>query len=228
MQKFTMGAIAGASSLVVAIPLLAQVAGAATGVTSSAADAAKKQDRPIPTQECVQAMASQEGTMLGNLDTHIAAHKAALTAHHAAMVAAASITDETARKEALQDANEAMRTAMEAAKPDAATMQAAQDALQSACGDGFHMGMGGPMMGGDKPSMGMKGGEGRGPRMENLAEQFGMTEDELKAALDAGQTIQQIATEKGVELPEPPLRGGRFFGRGAQQDAESATSSAQQ
>ncbi len=234
MKTFTTGAIAGASSLLLAVPLLAQMAGAASDTTSStAADALA--DRPVPSQECVKTMADHEGTMLAGLDTHIAAHKAALTAHHDALAAAATIVDDTARKNAIQKANEAMRTAMEAARPDDATMKAQMEAMHKACGDEFHFGM---AMG--APGMMMKfdggpGGRGHGPRMENLAEKLGMTDDELKAALEAGKTIPQIAEEKGVDLPEPPIHGERdvFFFKStdsapaATLDAETSTSSVQ-
>ena len=77
---------------------------------------------------------------------------------------------------------------------------------------------------------------GPGMRMENLTEKLGMTEAELKTALEGGKTIQEIATEKGVELPEPKLKmhGDRemFFFKstepvpGTQVEVETSTSSA--
>jgi hypothetical protein len=43
----------------------------------------------------------------------------------------------------------------------------------------------------------------------NPAQKLGMTEAELKAAMDSGKTIEQIAEEKGIDLPpRPPFMGG--------------------
>lgn len=46
---------------------------------------------------------------------------------------------------------------------------------------------------------GMKGGRG-GPGMDVAAQTLGMTTDELHTALDGGQTIAQVAADKGVNL----------------------------
>ena len=40
----------------------------------------------------------------------------------------------------------------------------------------------------------------RGERLETAAEALGMTADELKAELEAGKSIAQVAEEKGVDL----------------------------
>ncbi len=195
-KSFLIGATAGATSLAIAVPLLAQMVSAASGTATTTADVLKT--RPVPSQACVQAMADQDGKFLANVDAMIAAQKAATKAHHDALVAAAAITDDTARGEAIKAAQEALRTAMDAAfKAD--DKKADMDAMKTACGDSFRF-FGGPGMGGGmKFKMHMKG-----PMGGKLAEKLGMTETELKAAIDSGKTIEQIATEKGVTLPARP------------------------
>lgn len=188
MNKFTLGAASGALSLAIAVPLFAQMAGAA----SSSATAT---NRPVPTQACVLAMADHETTMLSNIDAMTAAHKAAATAKRDALKAAAALTDDAARMEALKKAQETFRASMET------TMKAKDEtsmaALKTACGDSFPMGMG------HKGGMGDMKDKMRG----NIAEKLGMTEDELKAAIDSGKTIEQIATEKGITLPAHKMSG---------------------
>lgn len=60
-----------------------------------------------------------------------------------------------------------------------------------------------------------------GPRFSRLAQDLGMTVDELQQQLAAGKTIQQIAAERGVKLPTGSGgmfgRGGRNLGQVAQQ-----------
>ncbi|MDD4318800.1 MAG: hypothetical protein PHW10_00525 [Candidatus Peribacteraceae bacterium] len=203
MKKFTLGVIAGASSLALAVPLVAQLASAASGVSSNAA-----RTQPIPSQTCVEALADADGTQLSNMDTFFAAHKTALQARKDALTAAATITDDTQRQEAVKKANDDFRTAMES-QQDA--MASARESVKTACGNagGFGMGFGAGSMGmrGNGPDM--KGGNfGNGM----IAEKLGMTADELKSALDGGKTIQEIAEEKGVTLPNPGM--GRGMHRG--------------
>ena len=192
MNKFAIGAATGAVSLLVAVPLFSQIAGAQS-VSSAAKLSAKT--RPVPTQTCVLAMADHETAMLSNIDAMIAAHKAAATAKRDALKAAAALTDDTARMEALKAAQEAFRTAMESTmKPK----NAAMTTLKTACGDSFGIGMG--HMGGMKRQMHGK-----------VTKKLGMTEDELKAAIDSGKTIEQIATEHGVTLrPKAEKRMFKF------------------
>lgn len=150
MKKFTLGVVAGMSSLAVAVPMLASVAGA----QSSSATADVLKDRPIPSQACVQAMADHEGTMLSKIDAMMASHKSIMAEHQKALDAAADIADDTARSEAVQKAHEDMRTAMMAAKNAEGEQTSEMDALKEACGDammfkamhgpGFGMMMKGP------------------------------------------------------------------------------------
>lgn len=197
------------SSLALAVPLMAQVAGAqsassaATTQESSATPTHFKLFAPKSlTQEDVEKMVEQDNAFLSNIDAFIAVQKEAVQNHRIALTAAADITDDAARQEAVKAAHDAMRTAMEAAitaNPDLKIM--------------MHMGMGKGGPHGDKM---------RGPGM--LEEKLGITREELKTLIESGKTIEEIAAEKGIELPERPegaLRG-RFF------KAQAGTSSSAQ
>jgi len=175
------------SSLALAVPLMAQVAGAQS---SAATTTQENSSTRVPffkeffpkavSQEDVQAMIDRDNAFLSNIDAFIALQKEVTQNHRIALTAAADITDDTARQEAVQAAHEAQRTAIQAAieaNPDLAA--------------GMHHGMGK----GGHHSMKMRGGPGM------LEEKFGMTMEELKAALDSGKTIEEIAAEKGIELP---------------------------
>ncbi|MBP9850265.1 MAG: hypothetical protein KBC47_01080 [Candidatus Peribacteraceae bacterium] len=181
MNKFTLGAVTGATSLLLTVPIFAQMAGAQS--VSSAATAATK-TRPVPTQTCVLAMADHETAMLNTIDANTAARKSAATAKRDALKAASALTDDTARMEAVKKAQEAFRTAMQSTmKPHD---EVAMAALKAACGDSFR---------------GMGGLGGVGDMKGKMTEKFGMTEQELKAAIDSGKSIEQIAAEKGISLP---------------------------
>ncbi|MDD5624035.1 MAG: hypothetical protein PHI23_05005, partial [Candidatus Peribacteraceae bacterium] len=189
-----LGVIAGMSPLVLAVPLLAQIGSAAT--TDAASEA-----RPAFGQQSVQDLIARDQAFLAHIDEIMALQKSAVQAHLTALTAAASLTDETAQREAVRQANEAQRETIQSALAE-------NEDLQSTM---MPFGRGGPGFGG-------RGGHGRGPCPEKLAEELGMTQDELKAALDSGKTIQDLAQEKGVTLPTPPERGeGPMHGRfGAQ------------
>ena len=168
MKKFTMGAIAGASALALSIPIVLQFASAASSDGSISFFVNGAQQRPVPSQACVQALASQDDSFLKNIDAMIATHKTAMQAHKDALVAAAQIADDTQRVAALKKANEDFRTAMKAAM-DAKKIdhQADIDALKTVCGDSF--GPHGMMMHGPGgPGMGMMMGKpfgGKGHHM---------------------------------------------------------------
>ncbi len=208
-KSFTYGAVAGISSLALAVPFLAQISSAAS-TGSSVAALTSKAARPAPTQACVVALVAKDDAFLSNVDTMIAAQKTATQTHRNALNAAASITDDTQRQAAVKAADEAFRTAMKTAMDSQMTANKTQmEALKTACGNagmggGMHfemgMGMGGPGHGG------MMKGHMRG-NPEALATKFGMTADELKAALDSGKTIEDIAKEKGITLPVRMERG---------------------
>ncbi len=203
MNKFTLGAIAGATSLMIAVPVLAQVSSAATettGTTSSlsATTSANRFGRGPLTQAQVQTLADTDASFLTNVDALVTVLKTAVQNRKTALTAAAAITDETARQTAVKKAMTDFRTAMEAAITANPDLKLGM----------MHGGPGGPHGRGHGGKMG-----GKGPEM--LAEKLGMTADELKAALSSGKTIEQIATEKGITLPARPAFGGRMHGMDA-------------
>jgi hypothetical protein len=212
MKKSTLGLIGGASALAVGAPLLLPLM--AYAATASSASSAKTA-RPAPTQACVQAMAAQDADFLAHIDAMIAAQKAATQAHKDALTAAAALTDDAQRQAAVQKANQAFRTAMDAVRKDDKT---AADAVRAACGAA---GKGGMMEGMHGPN-----GKMRGPGMDNLAQKLGLTDAQLKEELKAGKTLQQIAQEKGVTLPAPTAKGG-MMRWGHQKNASSSSVSAQ-
>ncbi len=198
LNKFTVGAVSGMSALAIGFPVVAQITNAATATPSSSvsapADMPFDHDRTPLTQEQVQQMADHEKAFLDHLDEFAAILKTAKQAHADALSAAAKITDESQRQEAVRAAFEAERESMKSAIE-------ANPALKDA------MPMGGPGFG--------PGGHHGRPSPEKIAEKLGMTADELKAALDSGKTIRDIAEEKGITLPEPPMGGhGPWFKQG--------------
>lgn len=213
ISTFTYGAVAGITTLALAVPLIAQISSAAGAGTG-----AKPFARVAPTQAQVQEMIARDDAFLSNIDAIVTLGKSTTQAHRDALAAAALITDDTQRQTAVQKANEDMRTAMQvalAANPD----------LKS----GLRPFGGGHAFGKDKGGPGMMG---QRPNAAVLAEKLGMTEAELKTALQSGKTIAEIATEKGVTLPvgrgegKKPGRGW-MMGRGPADKSASSASSAQ-
>ncbi len=192
MNKFTLGVIAGLSTLALAVPILAQVTSAA-GAPSWLGG-----DRPAPTIAQVQGMIDRDDGFLKNVDAFVTLQKSTIEAHKNALTAALAITDDTAREAAVKKANDDARAAFEAAISANADLKSAMLP--------FHGGRGGP---------GMMGGRD-GPNPEKLAAKLGITADQLKNELDAGKTIPQIAEEHGVTLPPRPdgdmMGGGRHGG----------------
>lgn len=193
-KSFTLGAVSGISALAIAFPVIAQIAGAQS--SASSVDQAKPNfaerpgfhgERAPLSQEDVQAMIDQDNAFLLNVDAFVAIQKETIQAHRIALEAAADIEDETERNAAVKAAHEAMRASIEAAVE-------ANPELKTAM---MPFGHGGP------------GKHGKGEKMRgHLEDKLGMTEDELKAALDAGKTIEEIAEEKGITLPARPAFGG--------------------
>ncbi len=173
-NKYIIGAVAGATSLAVAFPLLAQFASAADeGMTMNS----RRADRPAPSQACVHALAEKDGAFLSGVDAMITAHKAAVLAHKDALTAAAAITDDAQRKTAVDLADQTFHDAMEAAHDAQGDHMAEMEALKTACGTslGFGHGFGGPMMRGKGPMKGggfhmNQDGHGRGPRTDANSE----------------------------------------------------------
>lgn len=158
-KSFTYGAIAGATSLAIALPMLAQFASAATATTDT-----KMNSRPVPTQACILALAERDTAFLANVDAMIAAQKAATIAHRDALTAAAAMTSDADRQEALKKAHEDMQTAMKAAF-GTQDRSAEMAAMKTACGDSFHGGMWMGMKGMTHPTRGEGGKKKHGGMM---------------------------------------------------------------
>lgn len=192
-----LGAASGIATLMLAVPVLAQVSGAqeisdatAPSGTSSIASSV----RAPRGQKNIQFLIDKDTAFLANIDSMVTLQKNAVQTRLNALTAAASITDETARQEAVQAAKKTYRTTIQNARE-------ANPDLKS----GMQMGFG-------KKSHNGRG-KGHGFGSPKFAEKLGMTEEELKAELDSGKTIEQIAEKKGVELPmRPPFMGGGMRG----------------
>lgn len=188
-NKFLLGAVSGITALTAAVPLLAQVTNAQTPAstppTSSDPSLTAHANAPL-TADQIKDMVTHDDAFLANIDAAVSVEKTAIQAHRYALASAATITDDTTRQEAVQKANEAYRTAIHdavSAHPD--LKEALRFGLMGGHGFGEH---------------GRRGHHGP----EDLAQKLGMTVDELKSELDSGKTIEEIAQEKGVDLPAPP------------------------
>ncbi len=212
-KTFALGAIAGMSSLALAVPILAQISsaqetGATTTTTVSTTAAAKTFMKRAPDTSVagIQTRIDHDSAFLTNIDAMITIQKSATQTHKTALTAALSITDDTQRAAAVKAADDAMRTSIE-------TAVTANTALKGLMPFG---GMG----------KGFSGGHGERGHSQNggdLAVKLGMTDTELKAALTSGKTIEQIATEKGITLPARPA----FMGHMKTGTQASSTQSAQ-
>ncbi len=196
-NKFLLGAVSGVTALAVGFPILAQVS-SAQDVSGPALESASSwrwaAERPVLTVDMLQEMIDRDQALLENIDEMVVALKSATQTHKDALTSALSLSDQTARDEAARAANEARRAALEAvieANPDLKGL--------------LPFGPGG---------RGGHGGMMRGPGPEKMAEVLGLTVDELQTALDSGQTIEQLAEEKGVILPEHPAFKGGKMGHG--------------
>lgn len=190
-NTFALGALTGMSLLALAFPIAAQVS-SAQGADDAAPSAGTRSItfpfRGPMTQEDLQARIEKDTALLANIDAMVALHKGAMQTRLTALTAAVSITDDTARQEAVRAAEEEYRATLKAAIEANPDLQAA-----------MHMGFG----------KGPHGPRGRGFDRGDLVEKFGMTKEELKAEIDAGKTMEQIAEEHGIE---PPVRPAFPFG----------------
>lgn len=178
MKKFAIGAAAGASALALAFPLLVSAAGDAS---------ASQNNRPVPSQACVQAIAANESTAIGDIDAMTAARKEAMKTHQTALTAAALITDDTQRMAAIKAANDAFRTALKNARDaKSTTIKTAMDAVKAACGDTMRGMMGG--FGGKEGFAGFfKGHKGKGGMMGHGFGHHGFGPDQDTETNDDGQ-----------------------------------------
>ncbi len=137
MKTLAIRALVGATSLAFAIPLVG-----AQGITPSA-------DRPAPTQQCVQAMANAEAIHFSQFDSQSARQKQFVKMRSDGLAAAAAITDDAARKQALKDLHTQIKAARDAAGDErSAELKAAHEAVKAACGDLGRKGPGGKHFGG--------------------------------------------------------------------------------
>lgn len=183
------GLVAGMSTLALSLPVFAQVS------SSSSSETAPPQDIVFSksfSQEDIQTMIERDDAFLEHADEIFALHKNAITAHKNALTTAATIEDETERQAAVRAAHEAMHETIKAA------IEANPD-------------LKGAML---MPFGGMKVHKFRmhGPGPGMFLEKLGMTPQELKAAIESGKTLEEIAEEKGIELPARAERAGhRIF-----------------
>ncbi|HVW66687.1 MAG TPA: hypothetical protein VHA78_03055 [Candidatus Peribacteraceae bacterium] len=213
MNKFMLGAVSGLGAVALAIPVLMQVTSAQSVGSSSSSGTTTPATKPIPTTQCISALAALEGQQISLMDGQEAARKSALQAHVDALNAAASITDDTARQAAIQKANQDLRTAMKASvQQNQTSLQTYRQAVQTACGNAMHGEVGGGFNGFmDKPMMGRGSGMNKQNMLNTLATKLGITTAQLQSELQSGKTLQQIAQEHGVTIPTRPQGG---FGHG--------------
>ncbi len=153
MNKFTLGAMTGMASLALAVPILAQVSAAQTTDSGVSAAWTKPPHELSATVENVQEMITRDNAFLSHINEIVSIQKSAKEAHLAALTAAASMTDDTQRADAVRAAHEAERTAMKNAME---TNPDLKDAMM-------------PMI------FGGHGRHGRGPDSAKLAEKKGIT-----------------------------------------------------
>lgn len=200
MNKFRLGIITGMSSIIIAVPVISQVAGAQSSTASTRTTASS---HVAPTQACVLAMTTVDELRLKNFDTEMAAHKQQLQTRVSTLKSAAALTDDAAREDALKQMREDMQKSHDTMKDSVnPEIKTAMDAVRKACGDSFMQDHG------QKKGPRMMGSMKKDPAF--MANKLNMTADELKAALDSGKTIKDLATEKGIDLPDFP-RGGRHM-----------------
>lgn len=202
-HKFTLGALSGIAIVAVAVPVLAQFSSAA--LPAPADDVTSPFARVhVLTQQEVTDMAARDEAYLANVDAFVAVQKEAVSAHVTALRTAAAIADDDQRHTAVREAHEAMRTTIDDAIEANPDLESARYSFGGGRGFGKH-GVRGP----------------GGPHGADLSSKLGMTEDEFRAALDSGKSIEDIAAEKGVTLPGCPFReGGKGMGMGRMQRGE--------
>jgi hypothetical protein len=181
MNHRFIGAVAGLTSLAIAVPAFAQVTGSSSSSIPNTMKDIVRMHRGQLSQGDVQTMIEKDNALLTHIDELSALIESSTQQHKTALTAAAAITDETQRTEAVRAAHQARHEAMKD------YLDANPDLLDALPFPGKHMKM-----------------KGHGPHAhhERMAELLGMTTDELKAALEGGKTLAQIAEQKGIELPE--------------------------
>lgn len=146
--------------------MLAGTLGAATLLAASVpafAQQSQNANRPAPSTECIEAMAAKSDVFLADIDAKVAAKKSAMQTRKDALLAAAALTDDAARTDAVKKANEAFRNSMKSLRESQSTeRKAAIEAVKAACGDRVKK----PRKGGQAG----QGKQGRGPRGQGQQE----------------------------------------------------------
>lgn len=135
MKKFSLGMVAGASSLALAVPLIAQISSAQS---SSSPDG----EPPTPTQACAAAMVALDDAHLALFDSMTADRKKKLQEKRDVLAAIAAISDDAQRADAFKKMHDDMRAAKDGSPmtpPD--TIVKAMEAVRGACGETFGPGM---------------------------------------------------------------------------------------
>lgn len=127
MNTLTKKFLSGMTGLAIAAPM---TLGVAFAEEPEAFD-----DNNVPTQACVDARTAVDDSLIAAKNKQTTAEVAAIQAHKAALVAAAALTDMTAKKAAFKKAETDFRTAMKSAmEASRDSMKTSMDAVKSACG----------------------------------------------------------------------------------------------
>lgn len=131
MKKLLFRTGIGALAVLLAVPAAIQVAGAQSSEQKST-----KSMRSVPTQSCLQAMLAVEDVRLSEFDAMTAKMKQHMQKQREALASAAALSDENARKEAMQKMRQDMKSSMKSAKDQqSSAMQSAMEAAKTACGN---------------------------------------------------------------------------------------------
>lgn len=168
-NTFTTAALCGVVSLCISVPALAQSAG-----YEQQTQERQPFSRSVPSQACIQAKVALEDAKLADFDAMMARRKQALQNRRAALAAAAILTDESARRQALQAITE-QSSEKHDGQDVPQSIQTAHEAVRTACSNAFMENRGpGNAQGqgqGQRPQQGqgqwLSPGQGQGPGMQN-------------------------------------------------------------
>lgn len=113
-HTFLLGAVSGMTALVIAVPLAAPLTNAASGISSSATTVTGDRGSNFSVDK-IDDMIRRDQAFLDNADALLAIAKTATEKHKNALVAAQSLTDPAARKNAVRQAHEDMRNTLKMA-----------------------------------------------------------------------------------------------------------------
>ncbi len=128
MNKTMKKVLSGITGLALAAPM-------AMNIAFAESDTDTKTDSFTITQACVDARTAADDATIASKNTEHASEIAAIQAHKAALIAAAALTDATAKKDAFKKAETDLRAALKSAMETSRTaMKASMDAVKTACG----------------------------------------------------------------------------------------------